>query len=62
MGATGGAGTPLVAGTGMGMWEEEEEPGGGTGAVILIESCEPNEVREWAEFKEAEELCKLGRR
>ena len=34
--------------------------GGGTGAVMLMESCEPIEERECEEVREAEELWILG--
>ena len=30
--------------------------GGGTGAVIVTDSCEPSDEREWVEFSEAIEL------
>ena len=30
--------------------------GGGTGAVIVTDSCEPREEREWEEFRDAMEL------
>lgn len=33
-----------------------------TGAVMLMESCDPSDECEWDEDKDAEELCRLGRR
>ena len=54
---------PLWAGGGMGMFPHWAGGiGGGTGAVMLMESCEPREECDWEEVREAEELCKLGRR
>ena len=35
---------------------------GGRGAVMLMDSCDSKEEREWEELKEAEELWRLGRR
>lgn len=54
----GGAETPLLMWGWMGGWTE----GPGTGAVMLMESCDPRDECEWAEVSEAEELCILGRR
>jgi hypothetical protein len=65
-GATGGvadcavetAGPEIPLLVGMGGWEE----GVGTGAVMLMESWDPRDEREWEEFRDTEELCMLGRR
>lgn len=67
-GGAGGARAPLLPGAAAplpgGPWVKVGvvSVGGGTGAVMLMESCEPRDETEWEELKEAEELCRLGRR
>lgn len=59
IGVGGGAGTPLLVGGGWAVVERCVPGGsvpGGTGAVILTESCEPSEDTEWEELREALEL------